>query len=130
MKDVSVKYVDRAPIVLDDLRHIDPEDDSVMAGGQVGCWIVNVGGTMFLASYDLSSHSVMMAAEAARDLVSYVNDFVFHGCGGSEHEFDGDPKDPLQSMDCLKCGAVKKLGMIHDQEELRQRLQDRVGVPV
>ena len=45
------------------------------------------------------------------DLMTYAR-FVTEGCGWPGHQFDGDITDPRVMLDCVRCGARKRMNQI------------------
>lgn len=83
--------------------------------GMLGLYAVVVNGKQFCSAYEVSEDASTNEARkrsAEADLAAFIDDFYFCGCGGPNHKFSGDPDDPSVQLECLECGAVKKLGTV------------------
>jgi len=89
-----------------------------------GGWSAKPFGRLVSTTFEMTGDArrdEIVGLEAASDLLWYVNEFLFFGCG-LDHVFEGDPKDRLAKLDCTKCGAVKKIGMSWDADAERARM--------
>lgn len=76
-----------------------------------GMWSGKVFGMPVFAVWDPREGQGQEDA-AKRDLLWYVNEFLFAGCGGPFHRFAD--VDATSLSRCLQCGVTKKIGLHYD----------------
>ncbi len=92
-------------------------DDS----GAKRLFVVMWNGMQFVAYADKASdpeEQARLDGEAKESIRRMAEDFLFYGCGGEAHRFNGDPAE-LPALECTNCGAVKPEGCIYKPEYWR-----------
>jgi hypothetical protein len=97
------------PTTVDKLPFVVSEPTTTNGKTVVGVFL-EVRGKMFAAGVDASPGSFTLTDRirfAKLDLVKFIDEFYYFGCGGENHVFDGDASNPALYLECTKCGAAK-----------------------